>query len=272
MNSARLPSPLPAATIPSRGGFTLIELLVVIAIIAILASLLLPALSKAKEKGQRTVCMNNNKQIGLFMQLYTEEANDVYPWHRNNKTGAPNTTTGLNDWWGPHIMGQQQHTNIFLCPVLKGNRVDQGVTWQWAFDVHKAAYGYNGWFHGPRPNAPPALTLAGVAFSGQDNFRRSQVVNPSESLIAGESMPTAGGTWSTSLWWDNAGMNPALGAAGFEGIDPNRHRGQGMVLFNDGHAESRKSDDINPPMNPSTGNAAAIKNARYWDPLRRSPL
>ncbi len=63
--------------------------------------MLLPALSKAKEKGQRTVCMNNNKQIGVYMQLYTEDASDVYPWHRNNRTGAGAGTTTLDDWWGP---------------------------------------------------------------------------------------------------------------------------------------------------------------------------
>lgn len=62
-----------------QSGFTLIELLVVIAIIALLISLLLPALSKAKEEGNRVVCMNNMRQIGTGMFLYLEN-NDNLPW------------------------------------------------------------------------------------------------------------------------------------------------------------------------------------------------
>src|ERR1044072_844854 len=63
----------------SRGrskGFTLIELLVVIAIIAILASLLLPALAKAKTKAQGIMCMSNSKQLMLAWNLYASEFND----------------------------------------------------------------------------------------------------------------------------------------------------------------------------------------------------
>jgi prepilin-type N-terminal cleavage/methylation domain-containing protein len=252
-------------------AFTLIELLVVIAIIAILASMLLPALSRAKSKALKTSCLNNLRQIGLFVQYYTDDYKDVFPAHRNGFPciDNPDATISLTNWWGTAVVGYAQtQTNLFHCPAIKGRQMENGAIWDWAFDCHKVGYGINSFFDALWPYQGGSFAYGSFTFTTQRWLKRAAVKSPSDNFLIGDAQPGVNGTWSSSCWWPNACMKAPSASTMYEGVEMVRHGGIGVMMFADGHSEARRDSQINPPIDPITFDPRGLINSRYWDPLK----
>ena len=158
----------------ARGAFTLIELLVVISIIAILAAMLLPALSRAKETARKISCVNKIRQLGLSMQMYVSDSQGYFP-PRNYTNNWPNV-----------LQGSYQNLEILKCPTDGPNPATftNGTSFAPA-DIAPRSYIVNGWNDYFQNNL---ANFAAWYTGGDPNevMKESAIHQPTDTIVFGE--------------------------------------------------------------------------------------
>jgi prepilin-type N-terminal cleavage/methylation domain-containing protein/prepilin-type processing-associated H-X9-DG protein len=192
-------------------GFTLIELLVVIAIMAILASLLLPSLGRAKQKAQASYCLNNLRQWGLATQLYVADNDDLLP---SEGFGNPTDEQLLKGWYFhlPQTLGIPQY---YLMPWRTNAAIEPGRSIWICPSNPRRSSGFNLFHYCLNQN------YDGTGLEDH-RVRFSSIRTP-----------------TTVVWLFDSKNIPGVGPASF--VHTNLHSGGAQFTFVDGHASRFKN-------------------------------